>query len=623
MDPRKVLNEDDYLKGTEELANEILAYRSNSAMYREQTLEPAWSRDTRLMKGIPLEEESSISKTRKKHKIYFRKVWSSAIRLLASFHQAFLMDKKRFRIYGRDDEADFMKAKVLEKVTSYRLEWLMRRRNCYVRLLWALMNCISPGFAVILQIWKYNEEMGIDEPDFVVYPLEQVNLDWTSLTYGNPQDMRFAMFDDYLTKEQMEEAGYENISKITSTMVPQSELQQARYSDSQDPFNSSDTSQGSNYSNGTVGNNYPASGATPEDRNPYLTKYLCTRVFWKKKGYIYYCVINPETKTFLVTPMKSPYGREYPICMGSMLIEPHKPVPESIGNVVQGPQEALNQTINMRFDNVALAMQGGFIYSRFAGVDKQSLRNLHPGFSIAANDINGVAPIKHPDVTQSSYAEAGNFIAMIDEETGVNQIKQGNSDTTKATVASINLQESNAKHELFIATVGQTLFQQFIYNLARHCAMFETNEKIIRVANEQLREEGLLEKDYDTIYDLEFDFDLEVNVGTSEVSRAAKINKLNAIVDRLLQSNNSTLMMLERGMTVEDPKIFNIGQLMADHLPEYDLPDIKRYLIPVAPPPPEQEGGGQDQAVAGQNAAQPNAAEDAEAMSAITQALGM
>ncbi len=624
MDPTKLINDDDYLKGTESLADEILAYRSASTRYREQTLEPQWSRALRLLKGIPLEEESSISKTRGKSKIYFRKVWSSAIRLLATFHQAFLQDKKRFRILGRDDEADHFKAKVLEKVVAVRLERMMRRGNAYVRLLWALMGCVSPGFAVIKQFWKFNEELEIDEPDFTVYPLEQVCLDWTSLTYGNPQDMRFAMFDNYFTKEQMEEPGYENVSKVTETMVPQSELQQARYAGSQDPHNTV-AGEGQNYSNGAVGHSYPDGGSSPEDRNPYLRKYLCTEVFWKKKGYIYFCVINPETKTFLVPPMKSPYGREYPICLGSMLIEPHKPVPEGIDNVVAGPQEALNQTINMRFDNVALAMQGGFIYSRFAGIDKQSLRNLHPGFSVAANDIGGIAPIKLPDVTQSAYMEAGQFINMIDEETGVNPTKQGNSESTKATVASINLSEANAKHDLYTATVAQTLFQQFVYNLARHCAMFEVDEKIMRIANEMLREEGMTPTQHGVVYDIEFDFDLEVNVGASEVSRAAKVNRFNAVFDRLMQSNNSTFMALQSGIQIPKPKIFNLGEMMAELLPEYDFPNVQRYLVPVAPPPPEEQGSGGEtkQAAAGAQASQPNAAGDAEFMKTIMSQMGM
>ncbi len=626
MNPENLLNDDDYLKASDELAGEILDYRSASTMYREQTLEPQWARAYRLLKGVPLEDDSMVSKTRGKQKIYFRKIWSSAVRLLATFHQAFLQDKKRFRIVGRDDAADFFKAKVLEKVVTVRLERMMRRGNAYVRLLWALMGCVSPGFAVIKQFWKFNEKLGIDEPDFTVYPLEQVCLDWPSLTYGNPQDMRFAMFDNYFTKEQMEEMGYDNISKITETKVPQSELQQARYAGSSDPNNSS-SSDGQNYSGGSVGNNYPGSGSTTESRNPYLSKYLCTEVFWKKKGELYFCVINPETQTFLVSPMKSPYGREYPICLGSMLIEPHKPVPEGIDNVVAGPQEALNQTINMRFDNVALAMQGGFIYSRFAGIDKQSLRNLHPGFSVAANDISGIAPIKLPDVTQSAYVEAAQFINMIDEETGVNPTKQGNSETTKATVASINLTEANAKHDLYTATVAQTLFQQFIYNLARHCAMFETDEKIMRIANEMLRQEGLTPEQIGTVYDIEFDFDLEVTVGMSEVSRVAKINKFNAVFDRLMQSNNSTFMALQSGIQIPSPKIFDLGELMAEHLPEYDLPNVKRYLIPVAPPAAPQEaaqGGGEaKQATAGQQAAQPNAAEDAAFMQTLMGQMGI
>lgn len=616
MDPRLVLDQDDYIKKDPDLIEKLRAYRTESTGYREQVLEPKWSKSLRLLKGIPIEEESSRSKVRGKHKIYFRKVWSSAIRLLASFHQAFLQDKNRFKIHGRDDGADATRAKVLEVMTRYRLEWLMRRRNAYVKLLWALMGCISPGFAVIKQVWKFNKELEIDEPDFSVYPLEQVCLDWPNLTYGNIHDMRFVMFDNYFTRETMEENGYENIHKVTETTVPQSELQQARFSDSQDPYGSHQPQSSiSDYSNGSVGNNYPKSGATVEGRNPYLSKYLCTEVFWKKDAKIYYCVFNPETGVYLVEPMPSPYGREYPIALGSMLIDPHKPVPEGITEVVEGPQEALNQTINMRFDNVALSMHGGFIYSRFAGIDKQSLRNIGPGFTVAANDVNGIQPLKVPDVTQSAYAESSQFMQMIEEETGVNPTKNGTSDVTKATVANINLTEANAKHDLFMSIVGQTLFQQFMYNLARHIQMFETDERVYRVANEELRKEGLTPDKYDNVYDIEFDFDLEVDVGLTEVSRAARSQRMAAMLDRMLQSNNSVFLMMKSGVQIPDPKIWNIPEMTAELMPELGFPNIKKFLVPVMPPPPPQaegqqppSGGPVGQVVEGQNAPQPNEA---------------
>lgn len=590
-----------------------MSYWSDSRSYRESAVIPRATRNLRLMKGIPTETENTRSKVTGKNKLYFRKIWSTAVRLLASMFQAFLQDKNKFKIVGRDEEQDHRKAKVLEIMTRYHFERMMRRRNLFVKLLWGFFNCISPGLSVSLHTWKYNEDTGVDEPDFTVYPLEQVCLDWPELASGDPNNMRFVMFEDWYTLDMMEEAGYENIKKLRPEQKPQSELEQTRFADSTTPYSGSSSNDGTNYSNGAVGNAYPGRGTEPSQLNPYLTRYLCLKIFYKEKGKIYYCVLHPESKTVLYGPILSPYGSEYPVSIGSMLIDPHKPVPEGLPEVLEGPQESLNLTLNLRKDNVMLAMNGGFIYSRFANVDKQSLQNIRPGFTVAADNVEAVQAIKVPDVTQTAYIESAQYIGMIDEMSAVNPTKQGSSNVEKATVAQINLTEANAKHDLFVAVVGQTFFQQFVYNLAKHISLFETNERIFRVANEALRnEEGTKAEDYDNIVDIEFDFDLEVNVGLSEVSRGMRSQQIMAAIQSSLQSNNSTIMALKSGIQIENPQLLDVSAMQVELLPELGMPNLSKYLIKVSAPKPEEQAtggkGGNEtaQVTAGQNAAQPN-----------------
>ncbi len=615
MDPKIIsAEESEGYKLTDEKIEKLLSYWGDARAYRESAIIPRMARNLRLMKGVPVEEESSRSKVTNKNKLYFRKIWSSAQRLLASMFQAYLQDKNKFQISGRDEAQDYKKAKVLEIMTRFRFDWMMRRRNLFVRMLWALFNCIAPGFTVVKHIWKYNEEFGIDEPDFIVYPLEQVILDWPELTSGDTNNMRFVMFENYYTADMMEDLGYENISKITEAQKPVNELEQTRYIDSVRPFQGSNDPSG--YVNGAAGNNYPAMGSQPQQCNPYLIRYLALEMYYREKGYLYHCVINPETRVVLSKAIVNPSGRDYPVSIGYMLIDPHKAVPEGLPEILEGPQESLNLTINLRKDNVMLAMNGGFIYSRFANVDKQSLQNIRPGFTVAADNVEGVQPIRIPDVTQSAYVEAAQYMNMMDDMSAVNPTKQGTSDATKATVAQINLTEANAKHDLFVATVGQTLFHQFIYNLAKQISMFETDETIFRVANEALRKEGNDPHDND-IYDIEFDFDVEISAGLSEVGRGIRSQQINMAMQTAQMSNNSTIMALKSGIQIENPKIFDLGQMQADLMPELGLPSVQKYLVSVAPPAPEQPkqpGNDQVEAVEGQNAAQPNEAPDGAGM---------
>ncbi len=616
MDPT-ILSKDesDGYKLTDEKIEKILAYWHDSASYRDSVLIPRFARNQRLMKGVPVESESPTSKVTGKNKLYYRKIWSSAVRLLASMFQAYLQDKNKFKLLGRDEQQDYQKAKVLEIMTRYRFELMMRRRSLFLKILWAFFDLIGMGFVVCKQTWKHNEELGIDEPDFNVYPAEQVCLDWPELASGDINNMRFAMFENWYTLDMMEDMGYEKIKDLPSQVKPQNELEQARYQDSANPLVSSGTANESTYSNSAVGNAYPQQGSQPHEINPYLRRYLCLEAFYKEKGKMYYCVIHPDTKTVLFKAILSPYGQDYPISVGSMIPDPHKAVPEGLPEVLEGPQESLNLTLNLRKDNVMLAMNGGFIYSRFGNVDKQSLRNIKPGFTVAADDVNAVKELKVPDVTQTSYIEAGQYVGMIDEMSAVNPTKQGQSNVQKATVAQINLTEANAKHDLFVAVAGQTFFHQFVYNLAKHISMFETDERIFRVANETFRKEPLEGQPYENVYDLEFDFDIEVNAGLSEVSRGIRSQQISAAIQTALQSNNSTILMLKSGIKIDNPKIFNTGEMQAELLPELGLPNLSKYMISVTPPPPEQpqqagqgsaEGGEQSQVAEGQNAPQAN-----------------
>jgi hypothetical protein len=268
-------------------------------------------------------------------------------------------------------------------------------------------------------------------------------------------------------------------------------------------------------------------------------------------------------------------------------------------------------------------MSGGFVYGKFGGVDRQALRNIKPGFTVGANDPSQVTPIKIPDVTSTSYAETSADEGMIDELGGVNQTKRGEATTSKTGVAQINAYEASAKIDLYTAIVGQTLFYQFIYVLSNMVQMFETDENAFKAAGESLRADGIAVEQIDNIYDVAFDIDVEVVVGISEVGRGILAQRQNMLWDRMLQANQSTFQLLQAGVQIPNPKIFDLGELALETAPNYGVNDIKRYLVPVAPPPPEAQAT-QNQAEAGKTAPQPNAvgADDAEFIEAIRNQMG-
>lgn len=592
---------------------DLLGMYDASRTMRQQ-LEPRWAMNDRIRKGIPLEETSSVSKVTGRKKIYFRKVWSAGWRLLASFYQSFLQDKNRFKIYGADEETDWMKAYVLEWLTKHHLKRLFRQRSGFIKLLWAFLDCIFLGTGVIKLCWKYNKDTGEDRPDFTAYPLEQVCLDWAA---ESPSDMRFCAFENYLTKADMEEMGYKNVDQAVATSIPSSTLRFSRYTNSSDPARPS-SGDGQNYANGTVGAHFPNPGEvnTAGHYDHPLARYCAVEMFWKEKGKIWFAVFDPNARVFLKEPEESPYGKIFPVAVGTMLLEAHKMIAEGLPEVLEGPQEALNMDINLRKDNVRLAMTVGFIYGKYGGVDKQALRNIKPGMAVGANDPSQVAPLQFKDVTQNAHIEIAQDGAMIDEESGVNATTQGMSSTGKTGEAQINLSQSSVKLDLNTAVVGQTLFHQFIYVLAYMISKFETNEQLFKKANASLI--ALYGKDlpdgFKDIYDIDdFDADVEVEVGFSEVSRAIRTQRAMGFMQMMSQANMATFQALAQGIKMENPRVFNVGEASLEFAPDFGIQNPSRFLVAVQPPPPETPeageagGGAPAQDAAGEATAQPNA----------------
>lgn len=630
MDPRKLTEDEDKPKVTKDDLKKFKAFYDESKALAE-VIEHRMARSLKIEKGVPVETEKMIDPVTGRNKIFFRKSWATKWRILADLYRAFLADKNRFKIWGvGEDEKNFVKAKILTAMTRYRMELMQRRHSLFVKMIWAFLDCISPGTAVVKFCWGYNEESGVDGPMFVNYPFEQVKLDWVNAMH--PEEMRYAFFDNYLTEDQLEEEGLspQQIKKMTPVEVPISHLRQARYYGTKDPFLASSSDTG-NYSNGAVGSNFPSPGSDPSQNNQPVTKrYHVVEGFYRRSGKIYMCKFDKNSDLWVSEPELSPYGKVYPLIVGHMLLEAHKFIPEDLISVLEGPQESLNLGLNLRKANQRLSMQSGFAYNRLLKPDLQAMQNFKPGMRVAVNgDPNAaIAPFRIPDVTQTSYMEVNADQVMMDELSGVNPAKNGDSNINKTGVVQANLAEANAKIELYVAIVSETFFRQFIYLLAYYIQLFETDERIFKVAKIRMQEEEQVPVDKrDNIYDLDFDMMVEIHVGLGEVSRAARMNQDFAFMQQLQAANQSTIMALKSGIGMDKPVFYDVGAMILERAEDYGFTNLKRYAVPVQSPPQEPTagpGGSAAQSVEGGAAAQPNApgAEAAGFEEALRAALG-
>jgi hypothetical protein len=543
-----------------------------------------WAGNLRILKGTWDVDEKNRSQVRGRSKIYFRKVWSTVWRLMASLYNAFLRDPDQFRVEGRmGDDQDVHKAGILQILAEYRRDVMYREQDLFLQHIWGMQNILTHGVAVGLFSWEYNKTLKKDGPRFKVFPPEQVFPDMDATMES---EMQHIIFESYHTMEELTARGYDNLDQIQPTSPENTPLRTARYQDDRDPMlNPGDKE-------------YPTPGRYGEANaeNGHIGKYRVWQSFYREQGRVYYCVTNGPDVVMKKSEV-SKYGDQIPCVFGVCLTEPHKLIGEGFPEPLEGPQLSLNDVINRRKDNVALAMNQHSIVSRFGNVDLASLQNSRAGAVTLADDVNAVRERESRDVTQSAYVEAQADEGMMQEMSGVTASKSGMDNSTKTGVAQINLTESNAKIDLFIAIIGETWMRKFHQKLVYLIQRFETDEKFMRVANKKYREKAKVDH-WTMPYDItdvdDFDADVIVETGVGSVNRDMEIKNAMLAMDRAVMANQSMIQLLATGaVPKQEMKLFDTSKFMTEKiLPKIGFKNTQDYLFAVAPPPPQAPAGG-------------------------------
>lgn len=129
-------------------------------------------------------------------------------------------------------------------------------------------------------------------------------------------------------------------------------------------------------------------------------------------------------------------------------------------------QEAYNLTRNQRAENVSLVLNRMWAMKHGAGIDPRKLVS-RAGNIIPMKDLESLAPIPTPDVTQSSFEEANAINTEIQQTLGTIDASQDSSDsgfTNLATGQKIRWQEYNVRYkairqnfEEFLAKIGMKM----------------------------------------------------------------------------------------------------------------------------------------------------------------------
>ncbi len=554
------------------LLNKISRMYGESASMRLQ-YEDRWVKNMKLLKGIPIQDKSTVSKVTNRNKIYFRKIWAISWRLVAALYSAILRDEDNFKIEGRDLMNDVARAEFLQLMTKYRIDQLRRTDSLFLKHIWALKNIVDMGWCVGKFSWNYKPELDIDNPSYTLYPPEQVYPDFNAETKDK---MKYIIFENYISKEEMEEMGYENINDAIPERLPISQLKATRFANT-----------GIDPSRYYGENEYPEPGTVAEEQDSInFNLYKVWEVFYKQKGKIMLCITNGRNRIIFKQPEESKYGKYYPVVMGLCLSEAHKLIGEGLPEPLEGPQESYNYIINMRQENVALALNKPTIVSRYGNVDLNALTNRGAGKVVLADEINSVQELRIDDVTQSAYKETQMDIAMMDDVSGVVAAIQGLEKSDTATQAQINFSQGTAKIDLYTAIVAETYYKDFITTLAYMIQRFETDETVFRITNQAFSfKNGFM---LANPYNLDFDADIRINVGPN-IGREQEIRQALLVLDRGTVYNQSMMQLLQLGAAPpEGLTLFNGAQIFKDLLPKLGQKEIDKYFVVIGQPPVQQ-----------------------------------
>lgn len=544
-----------------------------------------WAENLKIMKGVWAVDEKTRSVVRGRSKIYFRKVWATVWRLVASLYNAFLRDPDVVKFeprYGTTE--DVHRAGVLQELVLYYRDYLLHRMDLFIQFVWAFYNILVYGLAVGLFSWEYEPGSKKDHPSFKIWPPEQVFPDMDATMES---EMGHIIFESFHSLDVLKQRGYDNLDLLEPSTPAASTLRSVRHLNTQDPAQNPGDKE------------YPAPGRFQEAGNPQQEekrgKYKVWQTFYRRNGKIYYGV-SSGGDVVLKKPVVSKYGECFPIAMGTCLTEPHKLVGEGFPEPLEAPQVSLNDVINRRKDNVALVMNKHTFVSRFGNVDLASLTNSRAGGTTLMDDVNAVREREMQDVTQSAYAEAAADEGMMQEMSGVTPSKEGMDRSSKATTAQINLTESNAKVDLFIAIAGETFVKRFYQQLAYMVSRFHTDQKALDQANRAYRSKKQVDHwqlpgDVTDLDDL--DAHVIVSVGIGTVSRDIEVKQLMLAMDKAVMSNQALAAILQTGVIPpKEIQLTDTSKLLEQLYPKIGLKNVHDYFFKVQPPPPQPPAGG-------------------------------
>lgn len=216
-----------------------------------------------------------------------------------------------------------------------------------------------------------------------------------------------------------------------------------------------------------------------------------------------------------------------PYVCGTVIPEAHKTYPTSKVELVRDLQTQANDVVNLRLDNVKLALNPRQIIRDGKGIDPTDVRKFQPGKVIIAKDPESdIKWDRPPEVTASSYQEQDRINLDFDDLTGdISSSSMQNNKDVYQSVGNMSMMQGNASQigEYEQRVFAETFVEPLLTQLVKLEQAYETDPVILAIAG---RDAALLQKfGMNEITDelLQQELTVAVNVGLGATNPKMKL----------------------------------------------------------------------------------------------------
>lgn len=295
---------------------------------------------------------------------------------------------------------------------------------------------------------------------------------------------------------------------------------------------------------------------TDAQEQPEFKVYWVHENFVRLGGeeYVYWTLGTTHMLTDVI-PLRDAYiVNRRPFTYGFSVIEAHKFSPSSPIELISNLQIAINDTANLRLDNVRLALNKRYILRRGATVDLEALMRSVPGGGVMTDDPErDIKVVDTKDVTSSSYKEQERLETESNDITGsfLGSSVQNNRGLNE-TVGGMEMLAEGASNisDFDIRTFAETWVKPQLELIIQYIQAYENDEVILNVAYEEaIKELGLPQR-------------IIPNGETPEQAIAAEDQAKVSIMNRVLTESMTIVVNVGLGATNPTRKANTLKQVV-------------------------------------------------------------